>query len=411
MTETSYQYGIISSLPVASPATYLLLIDSRVSNYQDIISAKQPGVYHIVFDAPTRPTHSKILVKNIEDKIAELGVGAFTSIGLVQHNDDKSLYEMFGRTSDIIKPRISAVERDDPGFQSWNSVALFLTMLRQNYGIEYFDMMACALYSNPDWKYIIDKLTALTGVTVRASTDDTGAASLGGDWFLESHTGVNLKSMYFTDAIESYNGLLYTAPHSSASVPTKKLVLIDHRIKDIDVIINAMNDDTYCLVFNYFYDTPASILSKLRFLNSENRYILDHFHYETPEIPKQIDASGTDCAPCDDFDITTIQLLPGTLQNEYLEYTTSAAAANDASGNGGVWPFHSESINITINKPVFFQRSKIGETAERVVYPSTEVSTVILNYKPRPMVLVSDLDEFYLLGQDVGEIVGDALAF
>ena len=411
MTETSYRYGIIPSLPVASPPTYLLLIDSRVSNYQDIINAKQPGVYHIVFDAPTRPTRSTKLIKDVEEKIAALGVGAFTSIGLVQHNDEKPVYEMFGRTSDIIKPRISAVERDDPDFQSWNSVALFITMLRQNYGIEYFDMMACALYSNPDWKYIIDKLTTLTGVTVRASTDDTGAASLGGDWFLESHTGVNLKDIYFTDAIESYNGLLYTAP-SQSSATTKKLILIDNRIKDIDVIINAMNDDTYCLVFNYFYDTPASILSKLRFLNSDNRYILDHFHYETPEIPTQIDASGNQCTPCDDFDITEIQLLPGTLQNEYIEYTTSAAAAaNDSSGNGGVWPFYSESTNITIQKPVFFQRAKIGETTESVVYPSTEVSTVILNYKPRPMVLVSDLDEFYELGQASGEIVGGAVAF
>ena len=407
MTESSYSYdGMRQSLPVASPATYLLLIDSRVSNYQDIINAKQPGVYHIVFDAPTRPTtHSKILIKNIEDKIAELGVGAFTSIGLVQHNDEKPVYEMFGRTSDVIKPRISAVEHDDPGFQSWNSVALFLTMLRQNYGIEYFDMMACALYSNPDWKYIIDKLTVLTGVTVRASTDDTGAASLGGDWFLESHTGVNLKSIYFTDAIENYNGLLYTTPTAPATSPTKKLILIDHRIKDIDVIISAMNDDTYCLVFNYFYDTPASILSKLRFLNGDNRYILDHFHYETPEIPTQIDASGNQCTPCDDFDIAHIQLLPGTLQNEYLEYTTTpaaAAVAADTSGNGGVWPFYSESTNITIQKPVFFQRAKLVE-------PAAEYNSA--NYKQRPMVLVSDLDEIYVLGQDVGEIVGNAVAF
>jgi hypothetical protein len=410
MAETSYPSGIIPSLPVASPPTYLLLIDSRVSNYQDIINAKQAGVYHIIFDAPSRPTtHSKKLIKEVEAKIAELGVPAFTSIGLVQHNDEKPVYEMFGRTSDIIKPRIRAVERTDPDFQSWNNVALFITMLRQNYGIEYFDMMACALYSNPDWKYIIDKLTALTGVTVRASTDDTGAASLGGDWFLESHTGVNLKSTYFTDAIENYNGLLYTAPSAPSTTPTKKLILIDSRIKDIDVIISAMNDETYCLVFNYFYDTPASILSKLRFLNSDNRYILDHFHYETPELPTQIDASGNHCSPCDDFDITEIQLLPGTLQNEYLEYTRSdtataaaAAAAADASGNGGVWPFYSESTNITINKPVFFQRAKLVE-------PAAEYNSA--NYKPRPMVLVSELDEFYELGQEVGEIVGDATAF
>jgi hypothetical protein len=56
---------------------------------------------------------------------------------------------------------------------------------------------------------VIDTLTAQTGVTVRASTDDTGAASLGGDWFLESHTGVNLKTVYFTEAIEEYMGILY----------------------------------------------------------------------------------------------------------------------------------------------------------------------------------------------------------
>ena len=414
MAESFGQYGLAASLPVASPATYLLLVDSRVSNHQDIINAKQPGVYHIVFDAPSRPTHSTKLIKDIEEQIAALGVPAFTSIGLVQHNDGRPIYEMFGRISDRMKPIISDVATRDPDIQTWNRISLFITMLRLNYGIVNFDMMACALYSDPNWKHVIDKLTAITGVTVRASTDDTGAASLGGDWFLESHTGANLKEIYFTEAIENYTGVLYTAPSSqSVSVPpaattAKKLILIDNRIKDIDVIINSMNEDTYCLVFNYFYDTPASILSKLRFLTGNNRYILDNFHYEPPTLPTRMDASGNHCTPCDDFDTNDIQLVPGILENEYLEYTMSGG---DASGNGGVWPFYSESTNITIQKPVFFQRAKIGETVERVVYPSTEVSSVILNYKPRPMVLVSDLDAFYELGQNVGEIGNAPVAF
>ena len=184
-------------LPVASPPVYLLLIDSRVSNYQDIINAKKPGVHHIVFDAPSRPTHSTKLIKNIEDQIAAFGIPAITSIGLVQHNDGRPIYEMFGRLSDRKKPIIHEVATHDPDFQSWNSISIFITKLRSTYGIMNFDMMACALYSNPDWKYVIDRLTVLTGVTVRASTDDTGAAALGGDWFLESHTGVNLKNTYF----------------------------------------------------------------------------------------------------------------------------------------------------------------------------------------------------------------------
>jgi hypothetical protein len=71
-------------------------------------------------------------------------------------------------------------------------------------------MMACAIYSDANWKYIINKLETDTGVTIRASTDDTGATTLGGDWFLESNTGVNLKGLYFTEAIEHYQGTYET---------------------------------------------------------------------------------------------------------------------------------------------------------------------------------------------------------
>ena len=86
-------------------------------------------------------------------------------------------------------------------------------------------MMACALYSNPDWKYVIDKLTELTGVTVRASTDDTGSAALGGDWFLESHTGVNLKDVYFTEAIENFSGILVYSTKYDSYVTTKSFAV------------------------------------------------------------------------------------------------------------------------------------------------------------------------------------------
>ena len=382
MTEPNIQYSIPSSLPVASPPTYLLLIDSRVSNYQEIVNAKQPGVHHIVFDVPTRPTHSAILIKNIENKIADLGIAAFTSIGLVQHNDGQPFYEMFGSTSDLVKPRIHNVESTDPDFQSWNSISIFITKLRRNYGIENFDMMACALYSNPDWKYIIDKLTLLTGVTVRASTDDTGAASLGGDWFLESHIGVNLKSVYFTDAIEAYNGILVSTTGDSSGVPwsstAKKLILIDHTIPDIHVIINAMNDDTYCLVFNSQYDTHDTILSKLRFLSGNNRYILDAFYYPDALL---VDGSSS----------SSSVVTPEMLQNE----------AN--------WPFYPESTCISIQNPVFFQRAREnpdvsggGEVISST--PNCPPVPEISRYIPRDKIRITDLDQIYEIGKTHGEV-------
>lgn len=254
-----------SSLQVASPPRYLLLVDSRVSKYQHIINARQSGVYHIVFHVSEETTYSAKLIKNIEEKIAELGVGAFTAIGLVQHNDGRPIYEMFGPTADYVKPKIQSIQTADPELHSWGRISLFITMLRLKYGIQYFDMMACALYSNPDWKYVIDTLSLKTGVSIRASTDDTGAAALGGDWFLESHTGVNLKDIYFTGAIENYDGILVTEqPPEIASFTN--LILIDNTIPDIPTIINSLNDNTYCLVFNRDYDTYETILSKLRFL-------------------------------------------------------------------------------------------------------------------------------------------------
>ena len=387
MTESQHYYGgVVSSqavhLPVASPPVYLLLIDRRVSNYQDIINAKQSGVHHIIFDAPSRPTHSKILIKNIEDQIAALGVSAITSIGLVQHNDGRPIYEMFGPLSDLVKPQIHAVATHDPDFQTWNSISIFITKLRRRYGIVNFDMMACALYSNPDWKYIIDRMTALTGVTVRASTDDTGAAALGGDWFLESHTGVNLKSTYFTDAIESYNGILVSSVNedddensTTTAAAAKKLILIDHTIPDIHVIINAMNDDTYCLVFNTQYDTEDTILSKLRFLSGTNRYILDAFHYA--------DAANVANAAV---------LTPVQLQSE----TT--------------WQFYPDSTpTISFIQPVFFQRAVPKTTTTTTTTTSEPDVPDVSSYVSRDKIRITDLDEIYEIAKAAGEANDDLM--
>ena len=386
MTEPNIQYNIPSSVPIASPPTYLLLIDSRVANYQDIINAKQPGVHHIVFDVSAHRTYAKILFKSVEDKIAELGVSAFTSIGLVQHNEASPIYEMFGPLANHIKPIVTSVSSADPDLQSWNSISIFITMLHLTYGIQYFDMMACALYSNPDWKHIIDQLTVKTGVTVRASTDDTGAAALGGDWFLESHTGVNLKEYYFTSSIDSYNGLLVVNSNTADSSinTTKKLLLIDHLIPEIGVIINSTNSDTYCLVFNSSNDTYDTILSKLRFLSGSNRYILDNFIYDTSGSGFG-SGSGSGFVSAPD---TSPVLSPSILQAE------------------NNWPFYPESTAISVQKPVFFQRAKAGETMTTIPYGSTtnEPTTVVSTYIPRDKVRITDLGEIYEIAKTAGEV-------
>jgi len=190
----------------------ILLIDKRVQDYETIVNATDSSLcIPVLFDYYTDT------VDDIKARIStayELDApstptedGAHRCIGLIQHNYNHPFYNLVSADRGSV---ILGVADRDPDLETWSSLRDLITWCSTTPGIEseYFDMMACALYANSDWKYIIDTLKVQTGVTVRASTDDTGAARLGGDWFLESHTGVNLKTVYFTEAIEEYRGVL-----------------------------------------------------------------------------------------------------------------------------------------------------------------------------------------------------------
>jgi len=198
----------------------VVLVDKRIHDHETIVSAvKADGVRCIVFDVfdvdkycqeqASTTAASSTAFQYILNKIGELGIaGSFSNIGIVQHNTGAPFHRFFAHTQGE-ESRVMSVETADPTLQTWAGFAAFVTTLKNTYSIQNVDLMACALYSNPEWKYIIDTLVVQTGITVRASTDDTGAASLGGDWFLESHTGINLKDVYFTEAIEDFHGVLY----------------------------------------------------------------------------------------------------------------------------------------------------------------------------------------------------------
>ena len=195
----------------------ILLIDKRVHDYESILAAIDANVcIPILFNYYTDTIED--IKARITEAATEAGcvVGDTASprcIGLLQHNYNLPFYHFVADNTDAQPEQgsiITSVSDFDPELASWSPLRDFITWSRNMPEINaiYFDMMACALYANNDWKYIIDKLATQTGVTIRASTDDTGASTLGGDWFLESHTGVNLKTVYFTEAIEEYQGIL-----------------------------------------------------------------------------------------------------------------------------------------------------------------------------------------------------------
>lgn len=156
---------------------------------------------------------------------------------------------------------------------------------------------------------------------------------------------------------------------------TSRLLLIDSRIKDISGIVNATNERTCCLVFNYYHDTYETIISKLRFLNHKNRVIYDNFYYSEPQFPTQIDASNNHCTPCDGMELSDIVLLPDTVRSQFL------FSSND------------EIVATTTTIPlVFFQRSPNLDKLPLQVY-------------------INDLDAFHELGIELGETTTHIPAF
>ena len=209
----------------------VLLVDKRIQDHETIVAAvKADGVRSIVFDvgvieAQVSDATAASSFAYMLNEIATLGAGSFTNIGIVQHNTGAPFHRFFSESQGEVST-VAGVEIADPTLQTWAGFAAFATTLKNTYGVQNVDLMACALYSDPNWKYVIDTLAVQTGVTIRASTDDTGAAALGGDWFLESHTGVNLKDVYFTEAIENFRGVLlftnkydYRALHIKSFAP------------------------------------------------------------------------------------------------------------------------------------------------------------------------------------------------
>lgn len=221
----------------------IILIDKRVHDYETIIAAIDTNIcIPVLFDyytdtiadikariteaaAPGSECVANDTVEAVE--AAEAVTPARRCVGLLQHNYNRPFYNLVA-AADTPGSVISGVASHDPELATWASLRDLITWCRTTPEINavYFDMMACALYSNPDWKYIIDTITAqiISGgsdVAVRASTDNTGAATLGGNWFLESHTGINLKNIYFTEAIEEYRGILWSESHDIREYTTK----------------------------------------------------------------------------------------------------------------------------------------------------------------------------------------------
>lgn len=172
----------------AAPPERILAVSSAIDAAADLTGAVQAGV--VTVDIGTD------LADLLESLRAQAADGRVDSIALATHGLTPGQFELAGEhisPDSLHQPHIAQFWRD-------------LGDLVQPGGR--IDLLACNAAEGARGTLLIAQLEALTGRDVAASTDPTGATTLGGDWLLESDR-VDLVSHYFQPkALQSFNELL-----------------------------------------------------------------------------------------------------------------------------------------------------------------------------------------------------------
>ena len=173
-----------------------------------------------------RSNAGSILVSDLDElynigiqfgEISDVDVPVLASVGIMQHSEPAmSRFKLVNTLPDDVFGILTNVETCDPDLKSWSFFIDFIRALYATYHTTVIDLMACALYSNPNWKYVVDNLGSkiicdntndTVTITIRASNDNTGAVSLGGNWIMET-ADTDLTTVYFTSEIRNWNYIL-----------------------------------------------------------------------------------------------------------------------------------------------------------------------------------------------------------
>ena len=183
-----------------APRMNILLIETSVNDYATIVGALKPNVLYVLFDSAVDTFAS------LNAKIACVApTEGFDAVGIVKHGNatgaDYKLLE-----AQVTPAVLRNVEAEDPLLSSWSELTDFFGNLKTLYTVSTIDLLSCALYGNPGWVYGLIQLEKTLGVNFRASTNNVGNIASGGDWLMESD-GVDIQTVYFTDAILGYKFL------------------------------------------------------------------------------------------------------------------------------------------------------------------------------------------------------------
>ena len=192
------EYTVKSSY---SQYTKILLIDKRVEQYQKFVNGANSSTFTIVYKDTSKHKHlEEFLVANLKHvtRLAIVSHGLPGGEHHYYHNIGFMEGEHFFKMSDL-----------GSGITEYSPNVAFLKTLLTKMSINRMDFLACNLLQYTEWTQYLDLLKSFkSGLVVGASNDQTGNLHYGGNWTMEN-TLENIKTVYFSSAIENYTGLLF----------------------------------------------------------------------------------------------------------------------------------------------------------------------------------------------------------
>ena len=175
----------------------ILLIDSKISNYELFNSSVNANTTSLVYSSRTSTTED--ILSAIRQSISSQSQ-TIARIGLVFEIKEPRRPTLFLGNA----PFFSETDTVEP----FSANVAFLINLINEFQVANIDFLACNSLNVPAWVNYYALLTASTGVIVGASSDNTGNIQYGGDWVMES-TSQDIELLYFTSSIENYASLVF----------------------------------------------------------------------------------------------------------------------------------------------------------------------------------------------------------
>lgn len=190
--------------PAAAPTT-LLVVDSRVADYQSLLSDLPANTMVRVISADESGLEAISAAINTNTTI--------DSIQIISHGSSGTI--TLG--SDTIET--STLSSSSAQLQSW------APHLTANADILLY---GCDVGAGPNGTALLSQLADLTGADIAASTDATGAAAKGGDWVLETSTGSIESHLALSQtAVDGYGALLAATSITDANEATPRITAED----------------------------------------------------------------------------------------------------------------------------------------------------------------------------------------